>query len=355
MIPRENYVPTLAIRPCEMKGLEFLDDATKNRMTPCFLLAPWVASHALERAMDKIENVFPNRPYFLDLDPDYQPTNPEGEPQQELAQLMDPSDGYANWVDFVRDHERVWPVIQSQGQDRLQIRKQIEAMQDLGRCYCMRISRNHFPDNIDDIVAAFAESGAADYDIILEGGWTEDPLGLASWFGGMITGALTQISAQVLIVASCTSIPMSYVGYQGLNKVPFHNRKLVQQVGSQSNRSKVIYGDWGSTRPRRVQGGGRRPLDRIDYPTNGAWHIARNKDEDWTFRDAAKKVVASNVWKGNLNIWGERMIEDTARGRETGIDTYQKNIASRVNIHLHLQAWHGHADPSPNVEDDWED
>jgi len=81
-----DYVPTLAIRPCEMKGLEFLPDATKNGMIPCFLLAPWVNAHALERAIDRIESAFPNRHYFRDLDPDYQPTDPEAQAQQELAQ-----------------------------------------------------------------------------------------------------------------------------------------------------------------------------------------------------------------------------------------------------------------------------
>lgn len=35
------YVPTLVVRASEMNGLEFLPDATKKRMLPCFLLAPW--------------------------------------------------------------------------------------------------------------------------------------------------------------------------------------------------------------------------------------------------------------------------------------------------------------------------
>ncbi|MCY4261628.1 MAG: beta family protein [Rhodobacteraceae bacterium] len=356
MIPLTNdYVPTLAIRPCEMKGLEFLDDAAKNRMTPCFLLAPWVNTHALERAMDKIENVFPNRHYFLDLDPDYQPTNPEAPSQQEWAQLMEPDNDYANWVAFVKNYKHAWPVIQTQGQDRPQIRKQIEAMQATGRRYCMRITKNAFPDNIGDIIAAFAEDGAADYVIILEGGWTENPLGLASWFGGTITGVLTQIDAQVPIVVSCTSIPKDYMQYKGLEKVPFSNRELVQQVGRQSNRSPIIYGDWGSTRPREVRRGGRKPLERIDYPTSSTWYIARNKDEKWTFKKAAKKLVSSDVWNGKLGVWGERMIMDTDQGLETGIDTYQKNIASRVNIHLHQQAYYGSESAKFSTEDDWED
>jgi len=197
-------------------------------------------------------------------------------------------------VDFAKAHERAWPVIQSRSQDKSVLRKRIEAMQDLGRRYCMRISRSHYPDSLGDIVTAFAEDGAADYVIILEGGWAADPLGRAGWFDGMIAGVLSQIDAQVPIVVSCTSIPKGYAQYRGLEEVPFSNRELVEQVRHQSNH-RIVYGDWGSTRPREARSGG-RPLDRIDCPTGDAWHIARNKDENWTFRKAAGKLVSSDVW-----------------------------------------------------------
>ncbi len=357
VLKNKNYVPTLAIRASEMNGLEFLPGATKDRLTPCVLLAPWANSSSLERAIDRVERAFPNRNYFLDIDRDYQFTNMESEPQQQLAHLLDPADGFANWVEFVEQHDRIWPCIQSRGQSEADIRKQIKAIQQIGRPYCMRIVRDRFPHNMEEIIAAFAAGGAADFAIVLEGGWTRDPLSIALWFEGVIAENLQEIDANVPVILSCTSIPKMFSSFSGITHVPFSNRQLVDQISRKSNRTTVIYGDWGSTRPREVGGYGSRPLDRIDYPAGDAWYIARNKSEDWDFEDAASELIQkSGVWDGSLGIWGEEMILKTTINEEIGIDTPQKNVAARVNIHLHRQAFYGQPNLGDmNFDEDWQD
>jgi hypothetical protein len=341
-----------------MNGLEFLPGATKDKMAPCFLLAPWANSSTLARTITRVERAFPNRPYFLDIDRDYQFTNLESEPQRELAQLMDPAGCFENWVAFVGEHEHVWPCIQSRGQSEAEIRTQIEAFQDQGRAYCMRIVRDRFPENIEEIVNAFAAGGAADFAIILEGGWTRDPLSLAVWFVGVVAESLQGIDATVPVIISCTSIPKIFISFSADEPtvVPFSNRQLLEQVARNSNRARVIYGDWGSTRPREVSGFASRPLDRVDYPTERAWHIARNKEKEWDFQDAAQAIVDMPEWDGNLGIWGEEMIQNTTVNQELGIDTPQKNVAARVNIHLHRQAFEGHPPSDPAAfDEEWRD
>ena len=164
ILENKGYVPTLAVRASEMNGLEFLPGATKDRMTPCFLLAPWANSNALERTITRIERAFPHREreYFLDLDRYYQLTNREDSvPQQELDRLLDPAGSFANWVGFVGEqHDRIWPCIQTRGQTEAEIRTQIKAFQAQGRPYCMRIVLDRFPENIDEVVSAFAAGGA---------------------------------------------------------------------------------------------------------------------------------------------------------------------------------------------------
>ena len=123
-----------------------------------------------------------------------------------------------------------------------------------------------------------------------------------------------------------------------------------------ASRTSVIYGDWGSTRPREVGGFANRPLDRIDYPTGNAWYIARNKDDSWDFNDAAAAILRSTAWQGDLGIWGEEMIQNTAINEELGINTPQKNVASRVNIHLHRQAFGGNPPTDPlQFDEEWQD
>ncbi len=57
-----------------------------------------------------------------------------------------------------------------------------------------------------------------------------------------------------------------------------------------------------------------------------------------------------------MGIWGEDMIRDTIISEKLGIDTPQKNVAARVNVHLHRQAFIDVDDFSEmNLDEDWED
>ncbi len=50
------------------------------------------------------------------------------------------------------------------------------------------------------------------------------------------------------------------------------------------------------------------------------------------------------------------MILQTTVNEHLGIDTPQKNVASRVNIHLHLQAFYGIDDiHGIDLDEDWVD
>lgn len=357
VLENKSYVPTLAIRASEMNALEFLPGKTKERMTPCILLAPWANSSTLQKSIDRVEKAFRGHHYFLDIDRDYEFTNFESGPQQELQALLNPVDAFANWCRFVAEHDWVLPCVQTRGQSEGEIRLQISRFQDVGRSYCMRIFMDRIPHNIDEVIAAFAASGAADYAIILEGGWTRDPLSLAAWFEGVVSGPLQAIDATVPIILSCTSIPKMFTNFDGgVTRVPFTNRQLIAQVARHTNRARVIYGDWGSTRPREPGSFANRPLDRVDYPTNTSWSIARNKAENWDFSLAARAIVSSPEWNGNLGIWGEELIRNTAINPLIGIDTPQKNVAARVNIHLHRQAFFGAGElAGMNLDEDWED
>lgn len=357
VLEAKTYVPTLAIRASEMNGLEFLPAATKAQMTPCILLAPWANSSTLAKAIERVQKAFRNQPYFLDIDRDYEFSNLESPPQQELISLLDPANGFENWCRFVASYQWIWPCVQTRGQSEADIRLQIERFQEAGRPYCLRVYMHRMPTNLQEVVAAFAASGSADYAIILEGGWTQDPLTLAVWFDGLIGGIFSRIDANVPIVVSCTSMPKLFTDFDGgITRVPFTNRYLLDQIRQRSNRARIVYGDWGSTRPRELGGYANRPLDRIDYPTRSAWDIARSKTDDWDFRDAAQAIVASADWEGNLGIWGEQQIINTTISAAVGIDTPQKNVAARVNIHLHRQAFYdAGAIGGMNLDEDWED
>lgn len=353
----KSYVPTLAVRPSEMNGLEYLPEETKKRMVPCFLLAPWATSTSLEKTMDRIERAFKGKNFILDLDRDYSGGNADGNAQLEFKSLLKPKDCYLNWRNFVAKYPLIYPCIQIHGQSQAELMIQITEFRKLGRPFCVRLERYRPSGNTIEIVAALVSEGAADYAIILEAGWTDDPLSVAVWAQGLISGSLASIDADIPIVVSCTSTPKDYSWVEGVREIPFTNRLLIDQVRAATNRATIVYGDWGSTRPREEAGFGSRPLDRIDYPMAKSWQVARSKQKQWTFQDAAKQIVSnSQIWDGGLKIWGEEMILSTSVNMDLGINTPQKNVASRVNIHLHRQAFFDNPPPAGTVfEEKWQD
>lgn len=351
-----RYVPTLAIRPSEMNGLEQLPGLTKDRLRPVFLLAPWTNANSLSKAVERAEKAFPARPYLLDLDRDYSITNPESDAQLELVELLSTHNCYEKWWEFITASPNAIPCLQLRDQSADCIRTQIARAQEIGREFCLRIVMSRYPLNLTEIVVTLNEIGTADYTIVLEGGWTRDTLTLAARFSGLIGGVLGEVDADVPIVVSCTSMPKEFQDYEGCVSVPFSNRKLVAQIARDHNRRLVVYGDWGSTRPREASGHRQRPLDRIDYPIDEAWIIARNRIEAWNFQHAAEEVVKrSNYWDGELNIWGTNMILQTLANPAFGINTPQKNVASRVNIHIHRQVFFGDDIRGIDFDEDWRD
>ncbi|MEO1000517.1 MAG: hypothetical protein AAFW69_07945, partial [Pseudomonadota bacterium] len=218
-----------------------------------------------------------------------------------------------------------------------------------------------FVDDPTAAISAIAAEGAADFLVILEGGHTSDALSLAAWFDGVIKGVLSEIEPQVPIVVSCTTMPTSFVDIEDPTPIDFTNRALVDQLRTLNNRVRLIYGDWGSTRPRSRErrGGGPTPA-RIDLPHAQSWWIARAPGDPKAWREVAGAIVTSEAWHGTnvLKIWGEQMISLTQENPSVGINTPMKNVASRVNIHLHLQAFYGYTTAQLsqlNLDEPWSD
>ncbi|WP_084667886.1 beta family protein [Nioella nitratireducens] len=350
----EIYVPTLCMRPAELRGLEFLPSVAKDRMMPCFLFSPWTTARTLERGMERIDDAFPNRPFLLDLDRDYDGGDWQRPVQQDFLSLLNADDAYAAWWEHWIQYDHAIPCLQLVSASRENIEGQVSNLQAVGREFCLRLRLDRLPRNLDDIIDLLVEFGTAEYSVLVEGGWTSDPLTLSAQVSGLINNTLGRLDGRVPIVISCTSAPRDYTAFLGVTEVPFANRELLSLVRQNAQREVLIYGDWGSTKPRE-NGFGRTPLPRIDYPTANSWIIARNREEDWGFDDAARAIVESGYWTGGLGIWGEEMILETAGSRGVGINSPQKNVSARVNIHMYHQAMYGDDLVGLDLEEDWED
>ncbi|NTJ41672.1 hypothetical protein G6L28_03535 [Agrobacterium larrymoorei] len=352
-----NYVPTLAVRSSEMNGLERLPAASKDRLQPTFLLAPWPNATELMRTVDRVQRAFPSRPFFLDIDRDYEITNMDAAAQQHWLELQDPANSYANWIGFVEGVTTASPCLQIAGLTHASIAEQIGAFQEMGRTFALRIELQRFPPNLSQAITAINEIGSADYAVILDAGWIHDTQPTRLRIANLISNQLSGIDAEIPLVVSYTTIPKGFAEVEGAEFEAFDNRQCISELVQLTNRQRIIYGDWGSTRPRE-RGIASRPKPRIDLALRDGWLSARNKPEDWDYDDAANQVLSNPRWQevDGLGVWGEFMIRQTAISPNLGINSPQKNVAARVNLHLHTQAFYNDGDiRGINLDEQWED
>ncbi|MDE2738287.1 MAG: beta family protein [Paracoccaceae bacterium] len=357
----QNYLVTLGIRPAELSGLKELPGCTKDKLTPLVLLAPWLATTPLSRALDKFEESFPSRPYFIDIDTYYQKNEKDNEAKQTWKKLADTPADLDTWWSILSPYPNANPCLLLANQSFDAIQKQIKWARINNRIFCLRFNLaegigSGFPDCMNELVKFLLDEGAKDYVIVFEFGWVQNPLHITSSAAGFISGFFQDFSPEIPITVSCTSFPKDFTRFNtGTSIEEFTNRKLISEIRKNTNHPKIIYSDWGTTRPRSYQGGG-TPKNRIDFPTENSWIIAREGDHNESFHELAKNITTNSKWLGNLGIWGEQLIEATAEGQKFAINTIPKMIAARINIHLHVQAFYEAEFPSPEaLDEEWDD
>jgi hypothetical protein len=354
----QNYFVTLCIRPAEMSGLKELPGATKDRITPLVLLAPWLGTTPLTRALEKFEEAYPARPYFVDVDTYYQINDNINEAKKAWQNIASKPADISTWHELLSSFPNSNPCLLMAEQTLDNVRKQISWARANDRTFCVRMNLAHgigseIPPWIKELITELVDEGATDYNIVFEFGWAPDLLILGATVSGYIDELLFDIPPTIPVVVSYTSFPRDFTRYDGIGECIFKNRDLVSQIQKTTNK-KIVYGDWGSTRPRKYDRGS-MPKNRIDYPSDTSWIIARGQENEISFKEAAKRIVNHEKWSGNLGVWGEQLIAGTADGQAFAIDTIPKMSAARINIHIHRQAFYDQLPPPEALDEKWSD
>ncbi len=355
----QEYLVTLGVRPAELSGLKELPGATKDRLTPLLLLAPWLATTPLSRALDKFEESYSSRPYFVDVDTYYRIANNRNEAKELWERLATPPADLNAWWRLLGEYPNANPCLLMANQSIERVREQITWARENNRAFCLRMNLaeglgSGIPQWMPTLVNELAAEGANDYAIVFEFGWIQEPLLVAAVASGYTNSFFTTIPPEVPISISCTSFPKDFTIFDGTNEMGFSNRSLIAEVQRGTNHPRIIYGDWGTTRPRSY-GHASQPKNRIDFPARNSWVFARDQDESIDFQTAAERIVSSQFWSGDLGVWGEQLIEGTAAGQAFSIDTMPKMYAARINIHLHRQAYYDSLPPPEALDEEWSD
>ncbi|MEZ5799453.1 MAG: hypothetical protein R3D29_01835 [Nitratireductor sp.] len=328
----QDYLVTLCVRPAELSGLKELPGGTKDRLTPILLLAPWLATTPLSRALDKFEESYPSRPYFIDVDTYYRLNDNLNDAKALWQRLAHPPADIDAWWELLAEYPNANPCLLMAGHSIERARDQIAWARVSSRMFCLRINLadgigSGMPQWMPTLIDELAAEGANDFAIVLEFGLVKDPLLFAAIASSYIQSFFSEISAEVPIVVSCTSFPTDFTSFDGTNELAFTNRDLIAQV-QQTTNLRVVYGDWGTTKPGSY-GHSSQPKNRIDYPTDVSWVFARNQDDSVDFQEAAQRITGSAKWSGGLGIWGEQLIEGTAAGQAFAIDLDEQDVCGK--------------------------
>lgn len=358
-----SYLATLSTRSAEVRGLKELPDKTKSNLTPLALLAPWPKAKELSLALDKMDEAYPLHQYFIDVDRYYDLNDGKMNEAKELWRYLNEKPAKLDiWWDLLSKRKNACPCLLMDGQTIESVLRQIMWARANNRMFCLKLNyardtRVDIPTWVPDLVDKLADEGAVDYIVVLEYGWVNDPLTLTAEVIGRINGLFSKTPKTVPIAVSCTSFPQSFKDYKGMRECGFENRKLISEIRRQTNHPRIIYADWGSTRPRLEKFDFFKPPNkRIDYPADDLWVIARGENKDVSFSEVAERVISDdNVhWSDNLGIWGERLIKGTV-GSTPEIKSLQRMSAARINIHLHRQAFYGNLPEPEELEEEWSD
>lgn len=329
-----------------------MPDSAKDALIPIFCLKPWATAKALSKSMDKIEEVYPERQYFLDIDPFYD-KEIKRPAQQDYYDLVEDEDNQS-WIEFFDEYPNAFPCLQVNRGDLNALQNQIAGFTARERIFLVRLDHEH-GRNFSDVIATVCNVDHSNFGFVLDAGWSRDLLSRANWVDGLIKQIVDLRGNDIPIVVTGSSFPNSFTAYSLGEEVDVRERALFTQLQGGNNQARLVYGDWASSRSPSEGGGGAVIPPRIDLATENTWEIFRSEDGAPEFSDLAEEVMASGGYPTDLAIWATYMIEATALGDPNGITSLRRAAAVRINMHLYRQLNFGRFDPAPNTDDDYQD
>ncbi|MBA4046359.1 MAG: hypothetical protein C0471_18370 [Erythrobacter sp.] len=330
----ERYYPTLCIRRAEMLAMEKLPPTEKQKMLPIVLLAPWLNSIKFDNTFERIEISIGNLPIIVDLDRFYQ-SESHNESRIYFRSLLKGDGATDRWIELITQHDNYIPTVQTVDRSDECISQQINVFKELGRGTVFRFEigagvtpsiLDKYRDEIDFGNTLF----------VIDGGWVDYNQVTEAKIEGFVN-FITGLSDDARIVVCCSNFPNDFSDLDNMAQVEISSRRFYSSIRERYGNYQIFYGDWASTKPRRYDGFGSKPLARIDFPLKDRWIIARSKDEQWDFVDAALRITRLPEWASRPPVWGATLIDKAAKNEPGAITTGPQAIAARVNIHLFMQ------------------
>ncbi|MGL4590091.1 MAG: beta family protein [Mycoplasmatales bacterium] len=376
---KTRYIPILSISSSEIKALSELPEKDKDLILPYFPLKGWMGSNKLENTIKKINEIYKDRAWIADIDYEFIRNSSvikkllvDGkyprEVYDQVLNLSQPNNGYANWIEYCSSLKNVIPTIQLDDISELEAQCLHYSEPKMSeKPVALRIRLNNYKNTeIENILKVVSSTLVNPLYILIDLGQINhayiNNVSLILKFVKYFINA-TSNKKNCTYSLSATSFPSSFSGMsEGESSV--YERILFDKI-SNSIETNLIYSDYGSVSLNKATGASRIPPPRIDYPRKLEWKHVRKDFEDVKtatkeekhkiYTSLAKKIIEKEYWDPNLLVWGTQQIQKTAIGDSFGITDAQKATATRINIHLFQQLHYSEDIENIDTDDDWVD
>lgn len=349
------YLPLLKLSPAEMLALENLPERDKDRLRPIFPLRHWLSTKTLDRAFDRIEKSYGERPAYL-LPPGLPKIDDDGPTALELRSLLHSANGYQNWCELFTTGRAQHLIPSLQLTDAGQFDPQAAALLALNRGALVHFTRAAFPviGAIATRVAVHTNLGEG-VNFLIDLGKEGKTLLLQQAELTALCDRILQACPSSTVAISASSFPASFTS---IKSQEIYERQLYEAMRTRFGAA-LHFSDRGSARAETAGGGSTDPYPRIDYPMSDQWLFYRTATSvayaGGYKAVAAALMSASHVWDPMLRVWGTQMIEKTKLGQAGGISSPARSTAVRINLHLHRQLWFDDPSGLYDTDDDWQD
>jgi Beta protein len=341
MLEGIEYVALLHTKPAEMRALLKLEKAPRDGLFPILVVRPG-AHHDMEKTWPIYAKAVGSYRFGFDIDRHKLGTTTSEPAKTQFDSLFSEVDGFRSFYDRAGQTEGAIPVFRPSINGVFEnLDDQFDRIDELDRGLILRIERGFTQNWID--VLNHPRLHLDDALLVVDAGWSTDVLSLEMW-SSQIIEQITDYAPEAEIVALSSCFPTSFSHIDDRGVFSIDDRDLYNRLVRRHNAANIKYGDWGSTRSSRDQGGG-KPWPRIDIASTGDWTCFRQTKSEVGYVPVAARTVGDAIWPSIPSCWGKNTIQRTAMSIPDRITGTEIATSVRVNVHLTVQALGGTQPP----------
>lgn len=336
------YAPALRTRDSELKGYDQLASSVKGALLPVFELTKSRRSAknpegSLDRTLERLLPMLGDSPFIADV------TSLDSQGSAEIADLLDPGGGFANWRAFVRAKLPVncIPVVHlSDPFDAMSVADQINDLFAYAGAVALRVPTD-YPYAADLAAVLAPRAGMVGIVILLiDEGFV--PQGHAAAAAARCIALMQHFSGKVNAVAPLASCFPSSVTIPAFGGGDAYGRFRLEEVlvseqlkmiGSPG--APVLHGDYALIHPNDFDGIVTNWVPRVDVPLDQEGFYHRYRRDQGGYSLAARMAVGNPLYVP-LACWAHDAILQAAAGEPAGRSP-SFWIAARVNFHITRQ------------------